>query len=464
MNERRVINWLMLVMMSVVITHTTHTTTNAQTSCFTPGTEVVTDPNEEIIQQLDIRSVSIAEPYYSDGIGRLAVTVKTQNLYPMVLASWNVFIDTPDGQHRFLQMSNLLGTPQARYGTVTFLLGLPIFNYQGSVQNSYQNDGTIRFVIEKSKLGEPATGQTIGVAARTYLKPVLDLLQVDSTATNNYALVGNAACAPFRIAQFGQNADIPVAADYNRNGTTDFAVWRPATGGWYTVDSVTGEFTGKNWGSGDLGDIPVAGDFDTDGRADWTVYRPGTGTWYIYGRAGDTTQVTQFGGPSDIPLAGDFDGDGISDITVWRPATGVWYTLLSVDGSVKITAFGQPEDVPVIGDYDGDRKADVAIWRPSTGSWYVTRSSDGAFQGMQFGIGTDRVAQADYDGDGKTDYAVFRPESAYWYVLRSSSGVMSAAQWGASEDKIQPGDYNGNGRADYAVWRPSNGVWYVNLN
>lgn len=420
MKNRKLMYVLMLVLLSVFFTHITSTTfAQLQPSCFTPGTQVVSDANESVTTQLDIESVSAAEPFYSDGVSRLAITLKTETLSPQVAASWNVFIDTPDGAHRFVQMSNLNGGVQFRYGTVAFLLGMPTFTYQGDVQGVFQNDGSIRFVIERSKLGNPATGQNVTLSGATYIKVLLDLVQIDSTPSNNYSLLGSDGCAPFRIAQFGANADIPVAADYNRNGTTDFAVWRPATGSWFVTDSVTGEFGGAQWGNGDLGDIPVVG---------------------------------------------DFDGDGVSDITVWRPETGVWYSLLSGDASVKITGFGMPEDIPVIGDYDGDRKSDVAIWRPSTGSWYVSRSSDGGFQGMQFGIGTDRTAQGDYDGDGKCDYAVYRPESAYWYVFRSNSQDMTVYQWGASEDKVQPGDYNGNGRADYAVWRPSNGVWYVSLN
>lgn len=462
----RISSWLMLILLSAVTAHITHTTANAQSeSCTAPGIQVVVDTNETLsLLQMDVEAVAIAEPYFSDGIARLSVSLKTKKLAPMIAGSWNVFLDTPDGEHRFIQMSTLLGTPQYRYGKVTWLLGLPLFSYEGTVQGVYENDGKIRFLIEKTKLGNPGVGQLMKVSSRTFIKPLLDLLTIDITNESNYLLVGADICAPFRIAQFGASADIPVAADYNRNGTTDFAVWRPETGSWYTVDPATQQLIGVSWGNGALGDIPVVGDFDTDGQADWIIYRPTGGLWYMNLRAEGNIRVTQFGISTDTPTSGDFDGDNISDPTVWRNATGTWYTMLSRTGAVKITNFGLPGDVPAVGDYDGDSIDDVAIWRPSTGIWFVHRSSDARLQGMQFGFGTDRVAHADYDGDGKTDYAVFRPTSAQWYVHRSSSQTMTVYQWGLAEDKVQTGDYDGNGRADYTVWRPSNGTWYVSLN
>ena len=72
--------------------------------------------------------------------------------------------------------------------------------------------------------------------------------------------------------------DIPVPGDYDGDGKTDVAVFRPSTGTWFVRQSSNGKWVGFNWGS--AGDIPVVGDFDGDGRADYAVFRPSTGTWY----------------------------------------------------------------------------------------------------------------------------------------------------------------------------------------
>src|SRR4029077_15737273 len=48
----------------------------------------------------------------------------------------------------------------------------------------------------------------------------------------------------------------------------------------YVVYSSTGTAAGLQWGS--LGDIPVPGDFDKDGNTDLAVFRPSSGIWYIW--------------------------------------------------------------------------------------------------------------------------------------------------------------------------------------
>ena len=57
--------------------------------------------------------------------------------------------------------------------------------------------------------------------------------------------------------QWGQTGDVPVPGDYDGDGKTDFAVWRPGTGEWFVIDSSTGKPrpAAQQWG--DVGDIPV---------------------------------------------------------------------------------------------------------------------------------------------------------------------------------------------------------------
>ena len=440
---------------------------SAQTSasCSAPGNVVVTDvTGDAVLAQNDIQTVSISEPFNSDGTQTLVFTMKVQNLYSLPLSSWNVIFKGPDNVTRFVQMSNLLGFTEFKYGTMTNLLGIPIFNVSGNIPGKFDNNGTVTFFVNKGLVGNLSAGQTVEVSAKSYIKVLLELVEVDSTTTSVYSVAGNAGCTPYKIKQWGMNGDIPVAGNYFRNEVEDFAVWRPETGTWYVTDALTNATKSFQLGNGATGDIPTPGNFDRDGKTDFAVYRPSNGTWYIQKSETNTFASVRFGAAEDIPMTGDFDGDRVDDAAVFRPSAGAWYVLNSLDSSVRGVGFGAHEDRPVIGDYDGDRKADFAVFRPSSGYWYILQSSNGAFRGLQFGVDSDTVVPADYDGDGKTDVAVWRPENGAWYVYRSSDSVVSGFTWGASPDRVQPGDYNGNGRADYAVWRPETGIWYAYLN
>ena len=267
--------------------------------------------------------------------------------------------------------------------------------------------------------------------------------------------------------------------DFDGDGNTDMAVWRPDTGMWSVVSSSTGISYDQQWGT--RGDIPVPGDYDGDGNADLAVWRPSDGHWYVIRSSDGAVTTTQWGtgttfSTPDIPVPGDYDGDGKTDLAVWRPSDGNWYVIRSSDGVVTTTQWGtgtifSTPDIPVPGDYDGDGKTDIAVWRPSDGNWYVIRSSDGVVTTTQWGTGTtftsaDVPVPGDYDGDGKTDIAVWRPSDGNWYVIRSSDGVVTTTQWGtgmifANPDVPVPGDYDGDGKTDIAVWRPSEGEWYI---
>ncbi len=135
-------------------------------------------------------------------------------------------------------------------------------------------------------------------------------------------------------------------------------------------------------------------DFDGDGTSDFAVFRPSAGAWFILNSGSNTFNGLQFGQNGDVPVDGDFDGDSRSDIAVFRPSTGGWFILRSSDGQFQGTQFGQNGDKPVAGDYDKDGKTDIAVWRPSSGHYFILRSSNGQFQAAQFGQNGDIPASA----------------------------------------------------------------------
>lgn len=130
-------------------------------------------------------------------------------------------------------------------------------------------------------------------------------------------------------------------------------------------------------------------DFDGDGTSDVAVYRPTTGQWFILNSGSGTFSSFTWGQWGDVPIDGDFDGDKRSDVTVFRPTTGEWFTLNSSNGSFVTKVWGVNGDRPVAADYDKDGKADIAVRRPSDGNYFILRSSNGALQQATWGVNGD---------------------------------------------------------------------------
>jgi len=255
-----------------------------------------------------------------------------------------------------------------------------------------------------------------------------------------------------------------VAAQGDNKGNSDFALFSPAKGVWYSNSSDACAFTAIRWGSAQ--DTLVPADYDGDGQIDAAVWRTDTGTWLIRRSKDAKAEMIRLGrtkaesaGINDIPVPADYDGDKIADVAIWRPTTGEWLILNSSrGGKIETRTFGVTGDIPVAADYDGDGKADIAVFRGSENRWTIQQSSDSQIRSEVFGkAGQDVLVPADYTGDGKADIAVYH--AGVWNVLSSESGKAEPFVFGFKDDIPSPGDYDGDGTTDFAVYKK--GTWYI---
>jgi len=238
------------------------------------------------------------------------------------------------------------------------------------------------------------------------------------------------------ITKFFQPSLSPVyqSGDYNGDGTSDIAIFRPTSGLW-AIRGISRIYFGGST------DRAVPGDYNGDGTTDPGIFRPSNGVWAISG----VTRI-YYGSTSDQPVPSDYNGDGTCDIGIFRSTSGLW----AIRDVLRIY-FGAEGDTPVPGDYNGDGTAAVGIFRPQIGLWSikgVTRA--------YFGGGNDQVVAGDYDGNDARAIGIFRPGSGLWAIR----GV-TRDYFGSCEDQAVPADFNGDGADDMGIFRPGTGLWGV---
>jgi hypothetical protein len=222
-----------------------------QSACVLPGITVVTDPGGDQTgapanTELDIRSLSLAEPFLNSCANQLVFTLKVSDLSVVPpQARWTIFFSRANGTEYFVAMvSDSTGNPtgvQFVYGHTSIGTGgVRQLTTDGSADSGsgFTSDGTITIVLSLSKLTfngnpppatlpPPAPGDTFGnINAITQQTVGVLLLTIDSTGSSGYTLAGNRSCEPnnppvAQLAASPQSGPAPLMVSFDGSGSSD---------------------------------------------------------------------------------------------------------------------------------------------------------------------------------------------------------------------------------------------------
>jgi len=232
----------------------------AQSPCKLPGVLVVTDPSGDATDKLgshDVQSVSVAEPYQTDGSQKLFFTLKVGSLSPAATpnTSWKVLFKGPDGVTHFVEMNTFTpGSVKYNYGHIEVDATTGVNNNvdDGAADplSTYTADGTITLVISNDKVGNPGAGKSLVAIAgevRLLVGATAGLLiSADTTGAGSYQVAGNESCAPKPTAPTGLTATnssrgvVTLTWSDNSNNETSFLIERSTSvdSGYVQIGSV----------------------------------------------------------------------------------------------------------------------------------------------------------------------------------------------------------------------------------
>lgn len=203
---------------------------------------------------------------------------------------------------------------------------------------------------------------------------------------------------------WGPNGVVPLAGDWNGDGTKTVGWWDD--GRWVMTNYNSSGGVAYDFGWGVAGQIPVAGDWDGNGTDTPGTYERKTGTWKLsnHNSGGSIDYQFGWGGATDVPLAGDWNGDGNYTVGLWSGGTWKLINRLSGGGVDIQFGWGVAGQEPVVGDWNNDGIDTPGTYEKSgTGVlWKLSDHNSGGSINYQFGWGNAAgiPMAGDWNNDG----------------------------------------------------------------
>ncbi len=327
--------------------------------CSGTGVLVDSDPTGDqtlapMNSDLDVQSVSIGEPFQTDGVNKLVFTMKVATLTTVPAdRQWRIVWTpavapaTPGTDRYYVGMNSNAGGGAAvtfEYGVVTSSGNVPIS--QGTPDAGLFNaDGTIQIAIANNKVGNPGAGAILGlVSGRNFAGngnvTITKTSAIDSTADGSYTLVGNNACrlnaAPIaRLTGAPTSGNAPLVVTLDGSTSSDPDTTPPAD----TIVSYTFNFG--------------------DGSPSVTQASPTTMHTYNAGSYNATLTVTDSRGKVSTP-------SNPVTITVTSSTARTNYALTG-NGGTAVGSTTANSRFPAASAINGDRTG--STWANGTGGW-----------------------------------------------------------------------------------------------
>jgi uncharacterized protein GlcG (DUF336 family) len=217
---------------------------------------------------------------------------------------------------------------------------------------------------------------------------------------------------------------IPVAGDFDGDGTTTAGLYDQQSGTFYVRDSAGSGFaeTEARFGRRSRASKPVIGDWDGNGTETLGIYDSARGTFSLKNdlMPGTADIVFRFGPRRSpwLPVAGDFDGDGDDDVGLYNRLRREFHLKFDeTAGPADLwIRFGpvRKQSVPVVGDWNGDGKDTVGVYLQEPGRVFLRNAKLPSKRDHVFSFGPrgqqTLPLSGDWDGDGDDTIGVYSIE------------------------------------------------------